>query len=927
MQTSLNRRAQRRRNGGRRNGGGASLARGIAVTLPVFLFATFVTLSAVAFLGAVSAYGYFSRDLTDPKTLKDLSFSQPSVIWDRTGTIQLASVGVEQRELVTFEHIAPLAIDATTAIEDKNFWTNTGFDPLAIVAAAIDSLRGDVRGASTITQQLVRQRLLDPELVGDPDRVVERKIKEIIQSVRLTQAYPGDAGKQQIITTYMNQNYYGSQLYGVKAAARGYFGLENLEEITLAQAAILAAIPKSPSTYDLRRNAVTLDDGTIVVPAGTEVVQRRNYILELMKSRAVLTAGEYTARDYDRAKEEPVVLVPEVSPRWIAPHFVWRVRAELTAILCGEETESCRALETGGYRIVTTIDVEMQETAEKWVKASTLVPKSKDPRATAKELGLKYAAWMERLRKENVWNGALVAMDYQTGEILAYVGSADYYAAKSSNRFAAQHDVLTHGWRQPGSAWKPIHYVVGIDDGTFTAATSFMDVTTEFAPGWAPTDADNLERGPVRLRGALQWSLNIPAIKAIYMNGVEKVFDRAQRMGIRWETEEPRADLSFGIGTELVHAVDLANAYGTIANKGRYIPHVTVLKITDHAGKDVYTYAPPEGDRVLSEQAAYIMTDILKGNTNPKVNPAWGKFQILSDGKRRPATLKTGTNDAAKDLGAYGFIAPSKDPDKYPSLVVGVWNGNSDGTPLGKIFSFDAPTYVWQGFLTEVTKGWPISDWKEPDGIVHAKVDAWSGQNPGPFTTRTVEEIFITGTQPKQEDNTKIGVQVDSATGMLWQEGCTGPPETQGFLDFSQVEAAFPASWQKAIAGWVERAKQGPGVRGGPNARVKTATAYYAKRYYMPYGRSWGAPFPPTELCTPLPSPEPPGPPETPPGGGGDGCGHGNQPTCPPETPVPTESLIPLPSPTGSAGGDGFAWFALVPLLWPALGALVRFIR
>jgi membrane peptidoglycan carboxypeptidase len=918
MQTSLNRRAQRRRNGGRRNGGGNSVARGIVVSLPLFLFASFVAVSAIAFLGTVSAYGFFSRDLTDPKSLEQLTFSQPSVIYDRTGKIQLASVGVEQRELVAYDQVAPVAIDATTAVEDKNFWTNTGFDPLAIVSAAIDSLRGDVRGASTITQQLVRQRLLDPALVQDPNRQVERKIKEIIQSVRLTQAYPGDVGKQQIITTYLNQNYYGSQLYGIKAAARGYFGVSDLEKLTLAQAAVLAAIPKSPSAYDLRRNAVTLDDGTIVVPANTEVVQRRNFILELMKTRSVLTAGEYTPADYDAAKEEPVVLVPEATPRWIAPHFVWQVRDELTAILCGEAIESCTALETGGYKIITTIDVDMQKTAEKWVAASAIVPKAKDPKAAAKALGLTYAPWMQRLRGENVWNGALVAMDYTTGEILAYVGSADYYAAKSSKRFQPKYDVLSKGWRQPGSAWKPIHYSIGIDDGTFTAATSFMDVTTDFGGGYTPTDSDNVERGPVRLRGALQWSLNIPAVKAMYMNGVDKVFEMAQRMGVKFQGDAPTAGLSFGIGTEVVHPVDLANAYGTIANGGVYVPHVTVLKITDPAGKDVYTYSPPKGDQVISPQAAYIVTDILKGNTNPVVNPAWGKFQILDGKKRRPATLKTGTNDEARDLGAYGFIAPSKDDAKYPSLVVGVWNGNSDYTELGKIFSFDAPTYVWQGFLAEVTKGWPITDWKEPTGLVHAKVDAFSGMKPGPFSSRTVDEIFIKGTQPKQEDNTKIGVEVDSATGDLWQDGCTGPAETKGFLDFSKIEAAFPASWQKAIDNWAARAAKGAGVKGGPE---NTATGYYAKPYFTPYGKTWGAPFPPTKLCEPMPT-ETPGPPATPPGQGD--CGHGQQPTCPPSTPSPTDTPLPIPAPTAIGGADRFAWFVFVPLLWPLIGALFR---
>src|SRR5439155_6324795 len=326
---------------------------------------------------------------------------------------------------------------------------------------------------------------------------------------------------------YLNQTSYGSQLYAIKAAAKGYFGVDDLDKLTLAQAAILAAIPKSPSAYDLRRNAVTLEDGTVVVPAGTEVVQRRNYILELMKTRAVLTAGSASAADYDRAKEEPVVLAPEATPRWIAPHFVWQVRSELTSILCGAGADSCTALETGGYKIITTIDTKMQQTAEKWVAAAALVPKAKDPKALAKTLGLAYAPWMERLRGENVWNGALVAIDYRTAEILAYVGSADYYAAKSTKRFQPKYDVLADGWRQPGSAFKPVHYVIGLDDGTLTAATSFMDVVTDFGGGYTPADADLVERGPVRLRGALQWSLNIPAIKAMYLNGVDKVFERA----------------------------------------------------------------------------------------------------------------------------------------------------------------------------------------------------------------------------------------------------------------------------------------------------------------------------------------------------------------------------------------------------------------
>jgi membrane peptidoglycan carboxypeptidase len=545
-----------------------------------------------------------------------------------------------------------------------------------------------------------------------------------------------------------------------------------------------------------------------------------------MKTRSVLTKGDYSASDYDKAKEDPVVLVPEVTPRWLAPHFVWQVREEMSRILCGDQAESCPALETGGYKIVTTLDLDMQKVAEKWVKAATIVPKAKDPRAAAKAIGMAYQPWMQRLRGENVWNGALIAMDYRDGEVMAYVGSADYYAAKSSKRLQPKFDVLADGWRQPGSAFKPVHYSIGIDSGALTAATGFMDVTTDFGGGWAPTDSDNLERGPVRLRGALQWSLNIPAVKAMYIEGEQNVFAKAQQMGVRFQGDQPTAGLSFGIGTEVVHPADLTQAYGTIANGGDYVPRVTVLTVTDPNGKAVYTYKPPKGTQVISPQAAYIMTDILKGNTNPEVNPTWGRFKIMDGSKRRPATLKTGTNDEARDLGAYGFIAPSKDDKKYPSLVVGVWNGNSDYSILGKIFSFDAPTYVWQGFLKEVTKGWPISDWKEPDGIVHATVDVFSGMRPGPYSRQTVDEIFIEGTVPKKVDDTKVA-------------GCGG----SGVLDFSRIEADKPASWQVAIEGWEARARQGAGVAGGVNEDIPTKTAYFAKPYYHPYGETWGASF------------------------------------------------------------------------------------
>jgi membrane peptidoglycan carboxypeptidase len=514
MQRSLASRQSRRLNGGRRRNGGLGAAPKVAVVLPLFLFATLLLIGMLGFATVVGAYGYFSQGLAEPKqALENLAFTQESIIYDRTGKVELARFGDQRRELVAYDDIPPVCVDAVTSIEDKTFWTNTGFDPIGFLSAAVDTLQGSARGASTITQQLVRQRLLDPGLVADPNRRYERKIKEILQSIRLTDAYPGEDGKKQIMALYLNQNFYGNNSYGIKAAARSYFGVTNLKKLSLAQCAILAGIPQSPSEYDLVRNGEVQEDGTLLVPADSPVVQRRNYILELMKTRSVLTSGQYTAADYDAAMREPVVVVSQTVPNWKSPHFVWQVRRELAERICGTGVPTCARLEQGGFRVITTIDLKLQKAAEKWVKAAAVVPNAADPQAAAKAIGMDYQPWMQNLRGKDVHNGALIAIDYQTGEVIAYVGSADYYATKKSKAFQPQFDVLADGWRQAGSAFKPFNYTTGINDRTMTAATMFMDVLTDFGGGYKPTDADEFERGPLRLRMALQFSLNIPAVR------------------------------------------------------------------------------------------------------------------------------------------------------------------------------------------------------------------------------------------------------------------------------------------------------------------------------------------------------------------------------------------------------------------------------
>ena len=875
----------------------------------MFALAIWFLFSIVALLivvSTVSAFSGLTEDLPSLDELDNIAFQEESIVYDRTGQIELARFGESKREVVAFEDVPAIVVDAQTAVEDKTFWENTGFDPVAIISAGLDSLRGRSRGASTITQQLVRQRLLDSDLVQDPDRQVERKLKEIIQSIRLTAAYPGEPGKQQIITAYLNQNYYGNQSYGIKAAAASYFGKE-LAELTVAEAAILAGLPKSPSNYDLVLNAIeecdvpVAEDGTcpgnatLVVPEDTEIVERRNQILDLLAEgdRTPLSGKEYTAADFRAAKDEKVVLAPQQATRWTAPHFVWAVQRELATKLCGVDVPTCDALENGGLRITTTLDVNLQKIAEKWVKAATYVPNARDGAAAAESLGLDYEDWMRNLRDKNVGNGALVALDYQTGELVAYVGSAEYYATNSSPVFQPKYDVVGSGWRQPGSAFKPFNYLVGIDDQTLTAATMFMDSAVDFGGGYTPSDADNLERGPVRVRTALQFSLNLPSVRAAAVNGVEHVFSRARDFGMTFRTETTQAGLSLALGVQEVLPIDLVSAYGTLGNAGRFIPHTTILTVKDAGGDDVVDpYVTPEGTPAASPQSAFIVTDILAGNTDPNVNPFWGEFAITNEsGDRRPATLKTGTNNDAKDLNSYGFIAaPTADgraAGEY-ALAVGAWNGNSDNTevssPSEPVFSIDVTTYVWQGFLAEASKSWAINDFVVPDGLVQAKVDPWTGLQPA-AGGQSVDEWFINDTQP---------------TAPL-PDGLCGSV----VLDYTGFEKNFE-NWMRADRDWLARARRGAGTAGGVNG---TRVAYFYNGRFTPYGKSWG-PFvegrgcsavTPEPSCYLLPTPDASGvvpsfvPPTPDPSASGGGAALV---PCPTVVPSPTESASAEPTPT-----------------------------
>jgi membrane peptidoglycan carboxypeptidase len=905
MQTSLARRERRRRNGSgsRRRGGGAGSK--VAVALPLLLLATFFGLSFVTFAGAVQVYSSYSSDLQDPKTLLEgINYNQQTVLYDRTGTVQLAAFGSENRRVLKFSEIPSTVLDATTSTEDKTFWSNTGFDPAAVLSSLRDALSGHPRGASTITQQVVRMRLL-PATTS----TVDRKIKEIIQSVKLTEELPGEAGKEAIITAYLNLNFFGNQSYGIAAAASGYWGITDLSKLTIAQAVILAAILQAPSAYDLLANAED-QGGTWVVPMSSTIVQRRNGILEDMRrnNKEGLLRGKYSDAELLAAESEPVILHPAPAQQLIAPQFDLQVRQQLADLLCGQGTDpvDCQQVDTGGYKVVTTLDTKMQQSSEKWLDAYIFGPNQGSQAAniaylanlgiTPKTDAYDYSRIIgpsstskNGLQSGNIHNGALIAVDYTTGQVLAYSGSAGFYqdpvkdpGKPGSNVFDPQYDVLSSGiGRQPGSAFKPINYLIGIQDTKLTAASLFMDVATNFGGNYTPHDADNLERGPVRLREALQYSLNIPAVKAASINGVAHVMQRAQDFGLRFP-QDANPGVSIGIGTVEVRPADLVSAYGAIANSGTLVQRNMILSITNAQGNAV-PLGVPISSHPSTPAASYVMTSILAGNTDPSQNNWWSQYKLTEGKTRRPATLKTGTSDQTEDLFAVGYTAPPAGQSGH-AIVAGVWAGNSDRAPGKSVMSLELAAPIWHAFMQDATAGTPVTDFRQPDGVTWATVDANSGMLPGPYTTQTVKEVFIDGTVPNQVDNTKTPVDVDSTTNTLWTWDCPGTKVTNGYLDLSQVDANNP-TWQKYDQIWIQRAQKGVGIRGGPN---NGATMYfYQTGFWTPFGQTWGAPFPPTTSCTSNTGSPPPSESPSP------------TPTATPEpTATPTPAPTPAPTPT-----------------------------
>jgi membrane peptidoglycan carboxypeptidase len=878
----------------------------------MIILGAFLALGGALFVALLVLYGSYVSNLPDPTGLESFRLDEGSRVVSADG-VELASFAAERRDVVSLDDIPQVLIDAQVAAEDQTFWTNPCIDFRGILRAALQNFQAGERvsGASTICQQLVRIRLIDADLMADPDRIVERKIKEAILALRVGDAYPGEAGKRKLLEMYMNQVYYGDQAYGIAAAVEAYFGKDITssaaeDQLTLGEAAMVVGLVRAPSRLDPTTEAVKRTVGgetVLVVPdsAGAKTVQ--GFVL-----RNMVASGYATQAQADAAEAERIILAPQQQAAYKAPHFVYAVRREAADLLGGEE-----ALDTGGLEITTTLDYDgYQVFAEKWAMVGYDLDRLSNEELLAKygESAAGDNGWIYRLQGRNINNDALVTVNYRTGAVLAYVGSANYNG-ESTDQHQPAYDVVGQAYRQSGSAFKPITYATGFERGVITPSTMFMDVRGDIAEGYNPPNADGGERGPIRVRDALKYSENIPVAKAQQLIGTQNVVDMAERLGLRWDPQQADgvAVPSLTLGVIGVHQLDLAGAYGTLANGGTRAAPYLIEKITDRNGDVIYNHADdaPAPQRVLSEQSAYLVTDILADNTDPATNAIWGpRFQLQTDAGRRPATLKTGTTNDFRDLQAFGYLAPDPDPSvSEGAIVTGVWVGNSDFSAIADVFAADGPTYIWHDYMAEVTahNNLPLQDFQRPSGIVEVQVDAMSGMLPGPDTVSTLTEVFAESNRPTQQDSVHRRLVIEAATGKIWQEGCGDPVTTAptGEPDPSAEPIPAPAAeelylylsdwdndhptWDAADEAWIAR------WRGKESSLRRNPIA------------ALDAPLAPAETCTPgevptsSPTPSPsPSPSPTP------EATATPEATQPPETPTPIPSapasVAPTPAPT-----------------------------
>ncbi len=615
-------------------------------------------------LGFIAAGGLLifisTLDIPDLSAFEQRRVLQSTKIYDRTGEIVLYDLNQDvKRTVIPYENISHHIKNATVAIEDDTFFSHWGVRPLAIVRALYYNFTGgDLRGqgGSTITQQVIKNALLSRE------KSYIRKMKEAILALRLEQILT----KEEILWYYLNESPYGGTIYGVEEASRTFFG-KSASDVTLAEAAYLAAIPQAPTYFSPHgNNRAALED-------------RKDRVLGRM-----LELGFITQDEYDAAKNEVVTFVGDANTGIRAPHFVMYVREQL-AERFGEDE-----LATRGLKVITTLDIELQTEAEKIVN--------------------EYA--LKNEKQFNASNAALVAIDPRTGDILTMVGSRDYFDEAVDGNYN-----IAIAERQPGSAIKPFIYAKAFEKG-YTPATTLFDVQTQFSTScaadnftsedgcYSPQNYDNRFRGPVSMKNALAQSLNIPAVKTLYLAGMEESIKLARDAGLATLTDWRRYGLTLVLGGGEVTLLDMTGAYSVFANEGVKKPTRSILKIEDNDGSvlEEVDKDEPEGQRVMDRDAALEISDILSDNVAR--TPLYGANSLLYFGSKDVAA-KTGTTNDRRDAWIFGYT---------PNLVVGAWAGNNDNRSMNEISGLIISP-LWRAYMDVAMEKRPEESFAEPPAI------------------------------------------------------------------------------------------------------------------------------------------------------------------------------------------------------------------
>ncbi|BFD24712.1 MAG: transglycosylase domain-containing protein [Candidatus Parcubacteria bacterium] len=603
------------------------------------LIAIGLILLALLVLTGFIVVAWLGRDLPNPNQLITREIAQSTRIYDRSGQHVLYEVhGDEKRTLVSLEEIPDYVEKATIAIEDKNFYEHGGFSIWAIARTMVTNvLYNRSAGGSTLTQQFVKNAVLTNE------KSITRKIKELILAQKLEKRF----SKDEILQMYLNEIPYGSNAYGVQAASQKYFN-KNVGDLTIAEAAVLAALPQSPSRYS---------------PYGPNkdlLLGRKDYILGLMREQGYISESEE-----DQAKAQEIIFTnPETAI--FAPHFVMYVKS-LLSDKYGEKT-----LEQGGLKIITTLDYDKQKIADEVVA----------------EITENYQ------EKYNANNAALVSLDPKNGQVLAMVGSRDFF----NEEISGQVNVVTSP-RQPGSSIKPIVYAALFEKGGYNPNTIVFDTVTDFS-NYSPKNYNLKEYGPVSLRQALAGSLNISAVKVLYLAGLKSTIALAESLG--YQNLSEGVGLSLVLGGAEVRLLDHANAFSALARDGEVSTPSVILKVEDKEGNILEEWKPNKRNILTSETARMVTSILIDNNARSFVFGSKNNL-TLSD---REVAAKTGTTNDFRDAWTIGYT---------PSLVTGVWVGNTDNTKMntgadGSVIA--AP--IWQKFMTRALEGTPKEVFKQP---------------------------------------------------------------------------------------------------------------------------------------------------------------------------------------------------------------------